>query len=58
MLFVSESGIGSPSQARRVRAAGAQAILVGEALVGTPHDHLAATIAALRGVDPVDEASR
>lgn len=52
VLFVSESGIGAPSDARRVRAAGAQAILVGEALVGTPHGHLAAAIAALRGDDP------
>ena len=50
VLFVSESGIGAPSDARRVRAAGAQAILVGEALVGTPHDHLAAAITSLRGV--------
>ena len=46
MLFVAESGIGAPEDARRVRAAGAQAILVGEALIGTPHDHLAAAIAA------------
>jgi indole-3-glycerol phosphate synthase len=51
VLFISESGIGAPRDARRVRAAGAQAILVGEALVGTPHGHLAATIAALRGAD-------
>ena len=53
VLFISESGIGAPSDARRVRAAGAQAILVGEALIGTPHDHLAAAIAALRGGAPV-----
>jgi indole-3-glycerol phosphate synthase len=51
VLFISESGIGAPRDARRVRAAGAQAILVGEALVGTPHSHLAATVASLRGVD-------
>jgi indole-3-glycerol phosphate synthase len=51
VLFISESGIGAPSDARRVRAAGAQAILVGEALVGTPRGHLAATVASLRGVD-------
>jgi len=51
VLFVSESGIGAPRDARRVRAAGAQAILVGEALVGTPHAHLAAAIASLRGDD-------
>ena len=51
VLFVSESGIGAPRDARRVRAAGAQAILVGEALLGTPHEHLAAAMASLRGVD-------
>jgi indole-3-glycerol phosphate synthase len=49
VLFISESGIHSPGDARRVQAAGAQAILVGEALVNTPHDHLAAAIAELRG---------
>ena len=58
VLFVSESGIAAPRDARRVRAAGAQAILVGETLVGTPHGHLAATIAALRGVDPLDGGGR
>ena len=58
VLFVSESGIGSPSDARRVRAAGAQAILVGEALVGTPHGHLAAAIAALRDGRPTSEGGR
>jgi indole-3-glycerol phosphate synthase len=51
VLFVSEGGIGSAGDARRVRAAGAQAILVGEALVGTPHGRLVGAIAALRGVD-------
>jgi len=51
VLFVSESGISAPSDARRVRAAGAQAVLVGEALVGTPGAHLAAAVAALRGID-------
>ena len=50
VLFVSESGVGTPSDARRVRVAGAQAILVGEALLGTPHHHLAAAIASLRGI--------
>jgi indole-3-glycerol phosphate synthase len=52
VLLVSESGIGAPGEARRVRAAGAQAVLVGEALVCTPHAHLASTMAALRGVPP------
>ena len=52
VLFVSESGIHSPGEAQRVRAAGAQAILVGEALVGTPHQHLADAVAALRNVPP------
>jgi indole-3-glycerol phosphate synthase len=51
VLFISESGIGVPGDARRVRAAGAQAILVGEALVGTPHGHLATVVASLRGLD-------
>lgn len=58
VLFVSESGISAPSDSRRVRAAGAQAVLVGEALVGTPHGHLAAALAALRGVDPLDGGER
>jgi indole-3-glycerol phosphate synthase len=58
VLFISESGIGTPGDARRVRAAGAQAILVGETLVGTPHDHLAATIASLRGDAPADGGER
>lgn len=40
------------------RAAGAQAILVGEALIGTPRGHLAAAIAALRGDDPTDGGER
>jgi len=52
VLFISESGISAPSDARRVRAAGAQAVLVGEALVGTPHGRLAAAIASLRGDGP------
>jgi indole-3-glycerol phosphate synthase len=58
VLFVSESGISAPGDARRVRAAGAQAILVGEALVGTPPDHLAATIAAFHGAGLEAEAAR
>jgi indole-3-glycerol phosphate synthase len=58
VLFISESGIGTPRDARRVRAAGAQAILVGEALIGTPHVHLAAAIAALRGDGPPDGGGR
>lgn len=52
VMFVSESGIRSPRDAERVRAAGAQAILVGEALVGTPRERLAETVAALRGAPP------
>ncbi len=52
VIFVSESGIHSPGEARRVRDAGAQAILVGEALVSTPHDRLAGAVAALRCVGP------
>ena len=52
VIFVSESGIHSPSDARRVRAAGAQAVLVGEALVNTPHEHLADAVEALRSARP------
>jgi indole-3-glycerol phosphate synthase len=58
VLFVSEGGIGAPRDARRVRAAGAQAILVGEALIGTPRGHLPAALAALRGGDPPAEDAR
>jgi indole-3-glycerol phosphate synthase len=58
VLFVSESGISTPRDARRVRAAGAQAILVGEGLIRTPHDQLAAALAALRGDDPPADGSR
>jgi indole-3-glycerol phosphate synthase len=50
VLLVSESGIGSPGAARRVRRAGARAVLVGEALVCTPHEHLADAIAGLRAL--------
>ena len=50
VLLVSESGIDSPGAAQRVRMAGARAVLVGEALVCTPHEHLADTIAGLRGL--------
>jgi indole-3-glycerol phosphate synthase len=50
--MVSESGIHSPGDAARVRAAGAQAVLVGEALVTTPHGRLAETVAALRAAPP------
>jgi hypothetical protein len=35
-----------------VRAAGAQAVLVGEALVNTPHEHLAGAVEALRSARP------
>jgi indole-3-glycerol phosphate synthase len=54
VVFVSESGINSPGDARRVRDAGAQAVLVGEALVNTPHDHLADAVAALRNTPPLE----
>lgn len=56
VIFVSESGIHSVGEARRVRQAGAQAILVGEALVGTPRDRLAETVTAFRSVPPGDAA--
>lgn len=58
VLFVSESGIAAPVDARRVRAAGAQAILVGEALIGIPYGHLAAAIVVLRGHEPADGGGR
>ncbi|MEI6725977.1 MAG: indole-3-glycerol-phosphate synthase [Actinomycetes bacterium] len=56
VLLVSESGISSPGEARRVRRAGARAVLVGEALVCTPREHLAAAIAGLRAL-PGQEGS-
>lgn len=52
VIMVSESGIHSPGDAARVRAAGAQAVLVGEALVNTPHGRLADAVAALRSAGP------
>ena len=49
--FTSSSPAVSPFwHATRVRMAGARAVLVGEALVCTPHEHLADTIAGLRGL--------
>ena len=47
-----------PATRARVRAAGAQAVLVGEALVGTPREHLAAAVAALRARRPADGGAR
>ena len=52
VIFVSESGIHSPGEAKRVRTAGAQAVLVGEALVNTPRERLPGAVAALRSVQP------
>ncbi len=49
VTLVSESGIQTPADARRVRRAGARAVLVGEALVIAPRPRLAGTIAGLRG---------
>ena len=49
VLFVAESGITSPSDVSALRAAGVDAVLVGEALMRTPDK--AAALAALRGVD-------
>ena len=49
VLFVAESGITSPSDVSALRAAGVDAVLVGEALMRAPDK--AAALAALRGVD-------
>lgn len=49
VLFVAESGIASPSDVSALRAAGVDAVLVGEALMRAPDK--AAALAALRGVD-------
>ena len=49
VLFVAESGITSPSGVSALRAAGVDAVLVGEALMRAPDK--AAALAALRGVD-------
>lgn len=49
VLFVAESGIISPSDVSALRAAGVDAVLVGEALMRAPDK--AAALAALRGVD-------
>lgn len=47
VIAVSESGISTPADAARVRACGAQAVLVGEALMRAPD--AAGLLAALRG---------
>lgn len=49
VLFVAESGITSPSDVSALRAAGVDAVLVGEALMRAPDK--AAALAALRGVN-------
>lgn len=49
VLFVAESGITSPSDVSALRAAGVDAVLVGETLMRAPDK--AAALAALRGVD-------
>lgn len=49
VLFVAESGITSPSDVSALRAAGVDAVLVGEALMRAPDK--AAALAALRGAD-------
>ena len=49
VLFVAESGITSPSDVSALRAAGVDAVLVGEALMRAPDK--AAALAALRRVD-------
>ena len=48
MFPVSESGISTPADACRAALSGARALLVGEALVRTPPEHLPALIASLK----------
>ena len=48
MFPVSESGISTPADACRVALAGARALLVGETLVRTPPEDLAAVIGRLK----------
>ena len=50
IFFVSESGIASIDDARRAAAAGASALLVGEALVRCPHERLPDLVHQLRTV--------
>ncbi len=52
VLLVSESGITTGADARRVAAAGAAGILVGEALVRAPSEQLEALVRELRGAAP------
>ena len=49
VLLVSESGIAGADDAHRAAAAGARALLVGEALVRAPHDRLGALVRELKG---------
>ena len=56
-LVVSESGIAGEADARRAAAAGAHAILVGEALVRSPDGDLPRRVGALRGA-PAQVTSR
>jgi indole-3-glycerol phosphate synthase len=56
-LVVAESGIDSLQAASRMRAAGAQALLVGAALVRTPQTELPAAIAGLRAADAGRDAT-
>jgi indole-3-glycerol phosphate synthase len=48
MFPVSESGISTPADACRAALAGARALLVGETLVRTPREDLAAVIGRLK----------
>ena len=50
--MVSESGIVTGSDAQRVAAAGARAVLVGEALVRAPSGQLEALVRELKGAAP------
>jgi indole-3-glycerol phosphate synthase len=55
VLLVSESGIATGAGARRVAAAGARALLVGEALVCAPPRRLEALVRELKGAAPAME---
>ncbi|MEV7026484.1 indole-3-glycerol phosphate synthase TrpC [Kitasatospora sp. NPDC093558] len=54
-VLVAESGVRTPADARRLRADGADAVLVGETLMTSPDP--AATVAELKNAEPKNSAS-